>query len=123
MNQFTLEQFRNLTIIHSAIYRLTDKHNALKFEGEKVVLEYIKTHNPEHWQENRDFRIDFLFEEDGIDVSYLTKFGGGFGSMEEEREGFAGFRLKYKDVFGWEMPWKQPVCKLSEAKELIAKVL
>jgi hypothetical protein len=93
------------------------------FETDKQVIEYLRIHKPEHYQKDRHYTVHYEWGVDGIEVWYRHIVGGGFKSMEEPREENEFVRLKYQDVFGWDIEWDKPAGKLSEVVTTVTEAL
>lgn len=90
---------------------------------DQEVRAYLKKTNHPQWKEDRHYSIGYDWGADGIDVSYRTSEGGGFGSMDEPQEVTRWFRLTYKDVFGWDLEWNKPAGKLSEVVSAVSAAI
>lgn len=89
-------------------------------EADIVVLQWLRQH-PAH----KDLRIDHIEYEwgaDGIEVWHKVKHGGPFTMSDEpETDRLHILRLKYVDVFGWEVDWNIPMAKRSEAITIVSE--
>ena len=119
----TREAFLEYTRLVWAIEKLEARRSNNDFIFDNEVLAYVKEKMPERYSADRHYQIEYRWETDGINVAYQTTVGGGFGSMEKPHQEWVIFRLKYLDVFGWDVEWSKSAGKLSEVVKTASDML
>lgn len=96
----TYTDFIKSQIITEGIYNLHNAHSKLIDPAEALVTAYVFNTLPQH--KNHELQVQFMWEENGIVISYNYE-AGGFGSLDGPEKRSEIFRLTYKEVFGWEL--------------------
>jgi hypothetical protein len=100
MNKTSYVEFIKKTVITEAIYNLHNSHREIGSEMVLMAKAYSYEKHPEH--KNHSSSVQFMWQEDGIMVSYDYEVDGfGFVDGPEKRSEY--FKFTYKEVFGWEL--------------------
>ena len=95
------DDFLKMEGISSVSYLLNDTRYKYYSTASLCVKSYVWKTRPE--LKNMELYVQFMWAPDGISVSYEYEVSGfGWPDGPEKRSEY--FKLKYMDVFGWELP-------------------
>lgn len=114
--------FDSLMILDCAETRILDRRISLKHELKKHVVIFLKEKKTDKFVPDK-FDVDFYWEENGIDVSWLQKSPTHeFEETTVTLSSLTGIRLTYKEVFGWDIDFTKSF-PLSKAVAIVTEAM